>query len=322
MNNQSGMPSPSSPRSPSPSRVTCGNCGSQVDAGDVLCPSCGALIAAYQAPAESAVESPSAAEPASSVAEAPPTDAPRPGSFLDQRVPLAPEPEHVALALPEPASISPAAENVSEARDAPIPASPLHVSAPRIFFPPASPAPAARPGLFSSPQTPPGPGSRGFPSGADTPEAATAQFKPATATAPVSVTAPATIIHPVPRPKQDPPVSLPASVTPRPSLNERFDRPAKPEWTGNPQRPFAMPKFSGGQLGKIAPFAIIAFIILANVPGLMGLLGLLLVLGIAGAFLYAVLKAAHGTRRKTTDMPRGQRGHQRGRNRRRVWKDR
>jgi len=47
------MPPTDQPGSPSPA-LTCGNCGKPVAATEVICPSCGVLLAAYQAPAGAA----------------------------------------------------------------------------------------------------------------------------------------------------------------------------------------------------------------------------------------------------------------------------
>lgn len=64
------------------------------------------------------------------------------------------------------------------------------------------------------------------------------------------------------------------------------------------------------------PFALIALVIITRVPGMTALLGLLAVVGIAGLFLYGVLRVTRGTRRRTTDMPHD-RDYYRNRHRRR-----
>lgn len=316
MNDPAPTPFPAYTDASGRSGETCGNCGAPIDAEEVLCPSCGALIAAYRVPAGSEIESsqgseqaPYGAEPAAAGGFA------RDGLFDE---PLTSLPEREPEVPSEPDSFLLAADPASDAWSALNPGTMSGVSAPRTYFPAASPTHVAQPSSFNALQSTVGPGASVFPANPARSARSASQDTLAGASglarqtpvvpAMAAVTMP--VVAPDPRPKQETQASRPASATPLPasssrrSSNEWLHEAAKPVWSGNLRLRSAMPRLSPGQLGKIAPFAIIAFIILANVPGLMVLTSLLLVLGIAGVFVYAVLKAAHGTRRRTTDMPR------------------
>lgn len=314
MNDPAPTPFPAYTDAPGRSGETCGNCGASIDAEEVLCPSCGALIAAYRAPAGSEIESPQGSGQAPYGAEPAAADGVARDGLVDEPLTSMPEPEPEVPS--EPDSFLPAADPASDTASASDPGTTSGVSAPRIYFPAASPTHVAPPSSFNALQSTAGPGASVFPANPARPArqdtlagASGLSRQTPVVRAMAAVTMP--VVAPDPRPKQEPQASRPAPATPllasssRRSPNERLHEAARPVWSGNLRLPSAMPRLSPGQLGKIAPFAIIAFIILANVPGLMILASLLLVLGIAGVFVYAVLKAARGTRRKTTDMPRG-----------------
>ncbi len=310
MNDPAPTPFPAYTDAPGRSDEMCGNCGAPIDAEEVLCPSCGVLIAAYRVPAGSEIESPQGSEQAPYGAEPAAADGVARDGLFDKPLASMPDPEPEVPS--EPDSFLPAADPESDAWSALNPGTMSGVSAPRTYFPAASSTHVAPPSSFNALQSTAGPRSSVFPANPanqDTLVGASGLSRP-TLVVPAMAAVTMPVVAPDPRPKQEPQASRPASATPLPasssrrSPNERLHEAAKPVWSGNLRLPSAMPRLSPGQLGKIAPFAIIAFIILVNVPGLMVLVSLLLVLGIASVFVYAVLKAAHGTRRRTTDMPR------------------
>jgi hypothetical protein len=317
MNDPAPTPFPAYTDAPGRSDETCGNCGAPIDAEEVLCPSCGALIAAYRAPSGSEIESPQGSGQAPCGVEPAVAGGFARDGLFDE--PLTSLPEREPEVPAEPDSFLPGADPASDTASASDPGTMSGVSAPRTCFPAASPTHVAPPSSFNALQSTAGPGASVFPANPARPARPASQdtlvgasgLSRQTPVVPAMAAVTMPVVAPDPRPKQEPQASRAAPATPLlarsswRSPNERLHEAAKPVWSVNLRQPSAMPRLSPGQLGKIAPFAIIAFIVLANVPGLMILVGLLLVLGIAGVFVCAVLKAAHGTRRRTTDMPRG-----------------
>lgn len=80
----------SSPESSSPAGAFCGNCGASVSVTDVICPACGVLLAAYQAPAGATGSQAATVDPASIPAD---TSATRPAAAPATEPTATPEPE-------------------------------------------------------------------------------------------------------------------------------------------------------------------------------------------------------------------------------------
>ncbi|MGI8406701.1 MAG: hypothetical protein ACR2OE_18390 [Thermomicrobiales bacterium] len=284
----------------SSTHLTCGNCGADIEAGDVLCASCGALLAAYQAPSGSSTTSAAittTAEtsiPASPGASAPvsPVDTGQHDLYPAPASPAQPEITTTAPAADakpvasatNPGSSPPAQTPTTATATAPT------TSAPRVIFPASGARSVSEPaGTISSTsasslsQTHPPP-QRSTPrdreqprSNGDLPEASKV---------------------PQPRPQPPRPVRQPVIAN-----NESPELPASSFPQREPVPPVRLPRFSGRQLGQVVPFVLIALVIITRVPRMMALLGLLAVVGVAALFLYSLLKVTRGTRRRTTDMP-------------------
>jgi hypothetical protein len=69
---------------------TCGSCGNVVGPSDTLCPTCGALLAAYEAPAGSTENESTSAPPITSKADTPPSATDQPPSTIATTAPETP----------------------------------------------------------------------------------------------------------------------------------------------------------------------------------------------------------------------------------------
>lgn len=292
----------------SPTHLTCGNCGADVGSGDVLCASCGALLAAYQAPsgssATSAATTSTTTETSMLASDGASTSASTSISSVNtgQRdlypAPASPaRPEITTTMPPLPGEgAKPVARATNPGNSAPAPTTTTTPSAPRVIFP----APGAR--------------SVSEPEGA---------ISPTSASSPAQLQPPPQRSAPRDRDQSRSNSAVPEdSRTPQPVRQPVITNNEPPELPANglPRRelvpPVRLPRFSGRQLGQVVPFALIALVIITRVRGMTALLGLLAVVGIAGLFLYGVLRVTRGTRRRTTDMPHD-RDYYRNRHRRR-----
>ena len=290
----------------SSTHLTCGNCGAVVEAEDVLCAACGALLAAYQVPSGSSASSAATttidtsvpgsdgASTSSSISSI------NPGRHGVYPAPASPvQPEITTTAPSAPAADAELVANATSLENSSQASMPT-TAALRIIFP----APSARP--VPDPERP-------IPS--------------TSASTPVQSLHPAPLVTQTPQEKRRSNGALPDASRQPPLASQPVRQPvsttneaAESDPNTYPRResapPVRLPRFSGRRLGQIVPFALIALVIITRVPGMTALLGLLAVIGVAGIFLYGVLKATRGTRRRTTDMPYD-REHYRNHHRRR-----
>ena len=273
------------------SGLTCGNCGAAVAPEDVICPSCGALLAAYRAPAGSSNDTSSpltipeseTSRPAATTSAATGSAPPPVASSIPVSSPGTPEPGNTPspAVTASPRSTDPIGDALREAKRAGEP----------------SPVDSARQEVVDTIDRQ----VRGRSSLADDVTAASASgvtFESATpspATTPSNPVATGTPTAARERPKRPdlaprPPVT--PDPAPLPSINQEPDRPAGA---------------SGWRLGQVIPFVFIAVIILSRLSSSSARVGFPLVLFLAIFLLYGLLKSAQRTGRKTTDMPRDRR---------------
>lgn len=274
------------------SGLTCGNCGAAVVPEDVICPSCGALLAAYRAPAGSSSDtSPPLTIPGSEVAWPETTTSAITDSApprVTSSIPVSPWPQEPVpgnspspAAIASPRSTDPIGDALCEAKREGMP----------------SPATSARQDVVDAIAR----HARNRSSFADDVSAVPAS----------GVTFESAIPSPVRAPSSSVAIDTTTMARERPSRqNLAPPPPAKPgpvpllPINQEPDRPAGIP---GWRVGQVVPFVIIAVIILSRLSSSSARVGFPLILLLAIFLLFVLLKSAQRTARKTTHMPRDRR---------------